>query len=293
MEVERVVVTGGTGHIGQAVVHHLSQQGYEVINVDRSKPSNPSSEEFVRADLTDPGEVYGTLAKTLPDAIVHLGTVSTPKSDPGYVTFLSNLGSSSYLLEASSALDVSAVCLPSSISVIGAGFQSVPMEVAYLPVDEAHPLTPRDPYGLAKQAMEVVADGFGRQRGNPRTISSIRFPLVAREAELRDWFKTSDRTLDVASSVRFGGRDELFTYVHIDDAVSIVQRAIEATFEGHERFAVSAADTTVEDSTEHVVAEAYPDAEVRDSFEEHDSLITTEKASRMLGWSPTRTWRDL
>ncbi|WP_228546188.1 hypothetical protein [Halegenticoccus tardaugens] len=39
--------------------------------------------------------------------------------------------------------------------------------------------------------------------------------------------------------------------------------------------------------------EAYPGVEVRGELDGHESLVSVEKAERVLGWTPTRSWRDL
>lgn len=80
-----------------------------------------------------------------------------------------------HVLEAAADLGLESVVLPSSINVMGAVFQEAPTDVRYLPVDEDHPLTPRDPYALGKQTTEAIGDGFGRRPAGP-TISSVRYP---------------------------------------------------------------------------------------------------------------------
>ena len=175
---------------------------------------------------------------------------------------------------------------------MGAGFEDE-VAVHYLPVDEAHPLTPSNPYGLGKQVSEVVADGFGRRAEPPTTVASLRFPLVADEEELRTVFVESDRTL---SGIREAGffekaRKTLFGYLHEADAAALAADALEADFEGHEVFFGAARDTTVDVPSSELV-NLY-DAEVRRSFEGDESLVDTGKAEELLGWSAERSWREL
>ena len=66
----RVVVTGGSGKAGRAVVHDLLEHGYHVLNVDRVPDPNLPDDRQVVADVTD----YAATAAVLEgaDAVVHL-----------------------------------------------------------------------------------------------------------------------------------------------------------------------------------------------------------------------------
>ena len=81
-ETRRVVVTGGSGKLGRAVVAHLSEQGWDVVNLDRVPPAVPQP-AFVRVDLTDHGEVASALSGvddrySSIDAVVHLAAIPAP-----------------------------------------------------------------------------------------------------------------------------------------------------------------------------------------------------------------------
>lgn len=288
-----VAVTGAAGHVGSAVVAELADAGYHTVGLDRVRGESGADAEYV-VDLLDAGEVYGALARADPDAVVHLGTINAPTSHPGWVTYESNAMSTYHVLEAASELGVDRVCLASSINAMGSIYQDAPMDVRYLPVDEEHPLTPRDPYAVAKHAMEVTADGFGRQAGPPETLASLRFPWVATEAGLREQFVEADRRLDALDEAwHHTTRDALFAYVHVADAAAAARRAVEADYDGHEAFWVTAADTSADAESAALAERFYPDATVRRDLSGTESLVSVEKASRLLGWKPTRSWRDL
>ncbi|NHN57773.1 MULTISPECIES: NAD(P)-dependent oxidoreductase [Halorussus] len=289
---DTVAVTGGNGQIGSALLAALADRGHRTANLSRGERRESVADRYLRTDLLDPGEVYGSLASADPDAVSHFGTIPRPGETPGHVTFRSNVQTTYHVLAAAEALDVETVVLASSLSAMGAGFEDE-IDVRYLPVDESHPLTAGNPYGLGKRVAEVVGDGFGRREGAPTTVASLRFPLVADDAELRETFAAADRSLDAVREAGFfeTARKTLFAYVHLDDATDLAVQALEADFEGHEAVFGAAADTTVDAPTAEL-AELY-DAEASASLEGHESLIDTGKAERLLGWSPERSWRSL
>ena len=55
-----IVVTGGSGKLGRAVVADLVDNGYQVTNLDRRPPADQRS-AFVLVDFTDYGQVLAAL----------------------------------------------------------------------------------------------------------------------------------------------------------------------------------------------------------------------------------------
>jgi dTDP-glucose 4,6-dehydratase len=78
----KVMITGGAGFIGSAVVRHLVASGYDVVNVDKLTYSgsiealqsveNLLHHRFHRADICDGQQMAGILADEQPEAIMHL-----------------------------------------------------------------------------------------------------------------------------------------------------------------------------------------------------------------------------
>lgn len=292
MTIERVAVTGGNGTIGGGILRELSEHGYGTVNVSRGSRDEDVADEYLEVDLLEAGAVYGALARTDVDAVVHMATIPSPVHHPGYETYRSNVQTSYHVLEAATELALERVVLPSSVNVVGSGYQDAPMEVEYLPVDEAHPVTPRDPYALGKHAMEVTADGFGRLPDAP-PIASLRYPWVAPVDEIRARYAGyGDDAGSLDPDWLREQRDGLFVYLCLADAARVARRALEADFDGHERFWTVAADTSTRVPTERLVAECYPDAAVRAPLADHDALVSVEKARDVLAWEPRRSWRE-
>lgn len=294
MTLDTVAVTGGNGTIGAAILDHLNGHGYTTVNLARGSRRETVSDRYVRTDLLDAGETYGAIAKVDADAIIHMGTIPDPHGNPNVVVYESNVLSSVHVLEAADALGVEAVCLASSINAIGSEHQERSVEVHYLPVDETHPRTPDDVYGVAKHAMEVTASGYGRRPSTDLTIATLRYPWVMNDDEMREHLVEADRSLDALDDVHPAtGRDVLYTYLAIDDAAGVARKAVEADFDGHESFWAVARDTTVEIPTDDLVERAYPSATVRQPVDGYESLVDCSKAETLLEWTPERSWREL
>jgi nucleoside-diphosphate-sugar epimerase len=293
MALSTVAVTGGNGKIGSAILAHLNSREYETVNIARGKRREEESDTYITADLLDMIEIYGALSKGDADAVIHMGTIPNPYNHPEFRTYESNVMSTMHILEASESLGLDAVCIASSVNAIGSEHQNRPADIQYLPVDEGHPRTPSDIYGIAKHAMEVTADGVGRREDTNLTISSLRYPWIPNEEEIREHFVEADRSLAGLESAHAATtRDVLFSYLHLDDAAVVARKAIEADFDGHETFWTVGADTTAAVPTHELSATCFPDAELRSDMEEYESLIDISKAGELLDWAPQHSWRD-
>jgi nucleoside-diphosphate-sugar epimerase len=289
---ETVLVTGATGGIGSAAVRGFSEAGYRVVGIDLEDVAETAADEYRAGDLLDPDVVDAAVAESGADAVVHLGTLPNPVGRPGHVTYESNAMTTYHVLEAAANHGVEDVVVASSINAMGASFQADPMEVEYLPVDEEHLLTPRDPYALGKRTVELQADGFGRRGGPPHSIVSARYPWVGSLDGLREQFVEVDRTLEGIPDRAYATRNDLFAYIARPDAVRLLVRAVEADVGGHETVFATAADTTMATPSERLAEEYYPGAECGD-LPGTTSLVDCSKARHLLGWEPRVSWRDL
>jgi nucleoside-diphosphate-sugar epimerase len=151
-----------------------------------------------------------------------------------------------------------------------------PFVPRYLPVDEDHPPTHRNPYSLSKQVGELAADMFSRLG---RTVPvSLRPAWVVAPGEVRA--KGLLDTQDLKD-----GLPGLWSCTDARDVARACQAAIEADLKGHEVFNLSAPDTFAPLPTRELVRRLWPDlTDVRDAQEGYRSLIDCRKAARLLGW---------
>ena len=65
----KIVVTGGSGKAGRAVIQDLLEHGYEVLNVDLAPPREDLC-PFLEVDLADMGQTFEVLNGA--EAVVHV-----------------------------------------------------------------------------------------------------------------------------------------------------------------------------------------------------------------------------
>jgi UDP-glucose-4-epimerase GalE len=148
----RVVVTGGAGYIGSHAVRELLESGHEVVVLDDLSKGHraavASGARLITGDLADPE----TLRQALPGAaaVVHFaGLLSVAESvrEPG-AYYRVNVAKGLTLLEAMLAHGVTRIVFSSTCATYG-----MPQR---LPMDEAHPQEPINPYGASKRAFERI-----------------------------------------------------------------------------------------------------------------------------------------
>lgn len=277
--IRRILVTGGSGRIGKAIMSDLVAQSYDVVNVD---VVDADFVDTVIADLVLPQE-YLKIKGSF-DAIVHLAGLPSLRNATPQEVFMVNTSTAHNVLEFAYQNEIRKVIMASSEAVIGLANSYLIVRPVILPVDEAHPLLAQDAYGLSKGVQEQIALGFAR-RCPGMSIVNLRFSWVRFQ---KDYPGTlADIREDPARGVR-----KIFSYVDIRDASNAVRLAIEWDGTGHEALFVSAADTLSESSSGSLAREFFPGVPlIADLLKDHNSLVDCSRAHRILGYSSTYSWR--
>ena len=116
----RVLVTGGSGRLGQQVLHELVGHGHEVVNADRRPPGAAGLGPYREVELSDVGHGAGALSGC--DAVVHLGAIPTANSHPNEVVFGNNTRATFAVLQAAAMLGIRRAVLASSLAALGGAY---------------------------------------------------------------------------------------------------------------------------------------------------------------------------
>jgi nucleoside-diphosphate-sugar epimerase len=282
----RILVTGSHGKVGRAAVGALLAAGHEVTGVDLAPPvferDLPGEARYVRADLTDAGAAYAVVRGH--DAVVHAAAIPEPLHDAPHKVFGNNLMSTFNVLEAAVRFGVTRFVNVSSETVPGFFFPERPLLPAYVPVDEEHPVLPQDPYALAKHFGEQLMDAAVRR-------SDLRCTTIR-----PSWVQNADnyaRNLGPMLRDRSETSPSLWSYIDALDLADAIVLAIQTDLPGHEVFYIASPDNIGGRDLAAAVREHYGDAiEVRALARPDASGISCAKAERLLGYRPTRSWRD-
>ncbi len=205
-----VIITGGSGKLGRAVVREFAEQGYSVVCVDRARPAElPDGARFLSADLTDFGQAvealtyiddaYGSLpvgADADVPALVHLAAIPAPGLLPNAATYANNTSITYNLFSAARLAGLTRIVFASSETLLGLPFDTTPPP--YFPVDEEYPVRPQSSYSLSKAVDEEIARHFARWSPQAGYLglrfSNVMapedyadFPEFDADARLRSW----------------------------------------------------------------------------------------------------------
>jgi nucleoside-diphosphate-sugar epimerase len=279
----RVAVTGGSGKLGRAVVAELLEHGWEVHNLDLAPPARPLC-PHTRVDLTDYGQVVEALTGIDDrydglDAIVHLAAIPGPGVAGNAATFTNNVPATYHVFAAARLAGVRNVVWASSETVLGLPFDTPP---PYVPVDEEYPGRPETTYSLGKLLDEQTAAQFSRWDPELKIIG-LRFSNVMDPEDYAAF-----PSFDADASLR---KWNLWSYIDARDGAQAVRLALAHEQPGFEVFVIANADTVMSRDNHELLAEVFPDVPHKRAFGPHETLLSIDKAKRILGYEPRHTWR--
>ena len=282
----KILVAGGAGDIGSAVVAELKQD-HEVAILDLGPSSDHPELALRKVDLEN-AQMTASLVRGF-DCLVHLAAIPDPYSDPGDVVFRVNLQATFNLLEAVRANGIGRVVYGCSESASGFGIHNRRFRPDYLPIDESHFSLPHEAYGSSKYLGEVL----GRQYAHAYDIEfiSLRYAWAWGGRRNRDsWFQI------LQNGSGGGEKDWLGAWIAHQDIARGARLACEYEFPGpwprFERFYLTARDNFTDLDSLDLIEKHWPQdpPPVRKPGlyrrNPRASLFDISKAQRLLGYAP-------
>jgi dTDP-glucose 4,6-dehydratase len=237
----KILVTGGAGFIGSAVVRRAVRQGLAVVNLDKltyagslsnvAEVSDSPLYAFEQADICDRARVDDILARHQPDAIMHLAAEShVDRSIDGPAAFIeTNINGTYILLEAARAW-WTAKGKPD-----GFRFHHISTDEVFGSLGptgkftEDTPYDPRSPYSASKAASDHLVRAWHETYGLPvvltncsnnygpyhfpeklipvvivKALAGAPIPIYGKGDNIRDWLFVEDHADALLTVVQKG-----------------------------------------------------------------------------------------
>lgn len=283
----RVLVTGSSGHLGEALMRRLPEAGHDVVGLDLA----PSPWTEVVGSIGDRGLVKA--AVTGADAVIHAATLHKPHvgTHTRQEFIDTNVTGTLNVLDGAVGAGVDRFVLASSTSVFGRALTPPPGEPVVWVTDELAPV-PRNIYGATKKTAEELAELVHRDHGLACVVLRIGrfFPEPDDRPEVAEAYEDANIKVN----------ELLYRRVDLDDVVSAHLAALNRTTEiGFGRYIVAATSpfqqtdlAELRSDAAAVVRRLYPDCDQVYAergwslFPTIDRVYVNQAARINLGWAP-------
>jgi nucleoside-diphosphate-sugar epimerase len=299
---KRIIVTGGSGKVGQHVITYLLARGHDILNLDLVPLPTPLSKSVhtLRVDLTDSGQVHGALTSRfhpdcpyrsplnqIPDAVIHLAGYPRNMIVPDCQTFHVNTQSGYNVIEAACRLGIKKIVVASTVCVYGPPYAEGEIDFPSFPVDEEVDANPMDTYAISKVCVERTARGFARRFGPTLGVDIYVFRLAAvvgpeeYESFFNGW---KENPVDMKAVG--------WSYTDARDFGQICDLAVSKDGLGFQIFNATNDEITADvESAMGFLEKEAPGVAFTRELERREAPLTNKKIREMLGFREEHPWR--
>ena len=215
------------------------------------------------------------------DGVVHLAAIPGPGIAPNATIVANNVVSTYNVFEAARRAGIRNVVWASSETLLGLPFDIPPPSI---PIDEDIAVRPQSAYSLGKALDEEMARHFCRWDPELKMIG-LRFSNVMEIGDYATFGAFQDDPLQ--------RKWNLWSYIDARDGAQAVRLALEHTTPGLDIFIIASPDTVMRRPNDELLHAVFPDVPVTRQVAEHETLLSIDKARRVLGYDPKHSWRDV
>ncbi len=305
----RLLVTGGAGYVGSHCCRAFAEAGWEVTVFDNL---STGWREFVQwgelivGDLQNPDDLDAAFRTVKPDAVAHFAgsaLVAESVREPS-VYYRNNTVATLNLLEAMRRHGTGYLIFSSTCAIFGHAHSET--------IDEAHPKSPINPYGMSKLMVEQILRDFDAAHGI-RSIPLRYFNAAGADRDARVGERHACETHVIPLAMK-GAYDDGYEftilgsdfetkdgtavrdYIHVEDLADAHLRALSALEKGARSTAynlgtgqgtsVGEVVTAIERATNRKIPRKYG---ARRPGDPGRLIALPDKAFEELGWKATRS----
>ncbi len=307
----KILVVGGAGYVGSHTAQVLRRNGFEVLIYDNLSTGHlklAKGFEFIQGEIADIGRLARAIYRV--DAVLHFAAsayVGESVADPRKY-FRNNVESGLALLNTCLSCGVKKLIFSSSCAVYG-----TPAE---LPIPEAAPRDPQNPYGVSKLFLEHALEAYDKAYG--LRYASLRYFNAAgadESGEIGELHTPETHLIPITLEAALGHRDSVPVYgndyptpdgtcirdfVHVSDLAEAHVLALRYLLAEGESLAVNLGTGRGHSVQEIVrIVESITDTEIPLRWEPRRAgdppvlVADPRQAERMLGWSAQRSLQDM
>jgi dTDP-glucose 4,6-dehydratase len=227
----KILITGGAGFIGSAVVRRAIAEGLQVVNVDAlaysanlenvAAVAGHPNYAFEQADICDAAAVKAIFARHQPDAVMHLAAEShNDRAIEGPLDFVrTNVMGTAVLLEAARA---QWNALPEAKKA-DFRFHHVSTDEVFGALgedgefSESTPYDPNSPYSSSKAAADHLVRAWGRTYGLPVVLTNCSNNYGPYQFPEKLIPTVISRALEGKSIPVYGDGRQVRDWLHVDD----------------------------------------------------------------------------
>jgi len=295
----RALITGAQGFVGQHLMSHLADRGWEVLGTDRDVST--SSTPFAQTcDISDPTQIDSLLQWAAPlTHVFHLAAITfVPEADHDPSgTFAVNLQGTVHL---ASALRRHAP----AARFLYVGSSEVYGHPQFLPMTEDHPFNPTNPYAISKAA----ADQYCAYLHHAGLLDVVRMrPFNHSGAGQSDRFVLSSfarqianiETSGLSGVLHVGNLEAQRDFSHVTDVVRAYEKAALDGKSGEAYNVCSGKSVSIRDALDKLLLlsdaniTVQPDPERLRPVDVPEVRGNCDRLSVATGWKPEKTLDDI
>lgn len=275
-----VLVTGGTGRLGEGVCAELAARGHTVRVTDR-KFSADVRGELLLGDLLDEMFVYRALQGC--DAVVHLGNHPNAFAGPSRQRLLGeNTTINANVVCAATDLGIKDIVFASSIQAMlpSIGNAPPPYAVPYLPIDGKAKANPgNNTYAQSKEFCERLLQ-VCCETDPELSATALRFPMLPGDGFMK---RLQSRGSVRKEWLNFG---EVLAFLAIADAATLVAAVLEKRRAGYHQYFPALSQQPEGVSVAELIRRYYAGVPLNQPIGEITSLIDISELESDFGWVP-------